>query len=384
MHLGLAHPADLNMPTPSVLWMDDQPEFLRGLGRILTRSGMPLSIDSAASIDEAETKLHERQYSAFVADCRMSNFDPAGENGAEFLLKVNHTFPVLPTFVCSAYLFEPVYEGRLHESNAIFLAEKTRELDAAQIKKDRFFTELYSSARSFDEVKDLKPELIRYSDYLAMPDRFTSEVNCHWQRHGTWISKELIRRGHLWCVVCGEEIVHSSDDLFDYPDETVLDQIGRDCKLIPFAYGTPLPPEQNIPGPEWTPTKYPKDFYPCIKLRLTDIVSDDFDTGAFQTHVSDELVQLGVLDHVRGNNSTHLGQDYRLVTKKIKVCLVAEDGTERAADLTVCVVKDWRNSPFVDVNGRRKILIGRDIFRAFNVEIALNSQSRRSSIRFLD
>ena len=370
---------------PSVLWMDDQPEFIRGLERILSKSGMPLSIESATSIDEAQQRLHEKQYSAFVADCRMSNFDPAGANGAAFLLEVNQTYPALPTFVCSAYLDDAMYEKRIRDSNAIVRADKTRELRLSGVKNDVFFSALYSWATAFDAVKSLRPETILYGDYMRSPDSFSSQIECHWQRHGLWITKELTRRKHLWGVVCGENIVASSDDLFDFPDEEALQRLGLDHNLIPFAYSLPLPPEQNNGSHQWNATKYPKDFYPCIRLRLTDIVSDDFDTGAIQTHVSDELVPVGLLDAVRGAAAgVHLGQSYRSVTKNIKVCLIAEDGTERESNLTVSVVKDWQNSPFVDVNGRRKILIGRDILRAFKVEISLNSVSMKSTIKFLN
>ena len=383
--LELFSTASSQAPAPSVLWMDDQPEFMRGLERILSKSGMPLSIEAATSIDRAQQMLHEKQYSAFVADCRMSNYDPAGANGAAFLLQVNQTYPALPTFVCSAYLDDAMYEKRIQDSNAIIRAEKTRELRLAGVKNDLFFSELYSCAIAFDAIKNLKPETILYGDYMRSPGQFSSQIECHWQRHGLWITKELTRRGHLWGVVCGEHIVLSSDDLFDFPDEAQLESIGRDQNLIPFAYSLPLPPEQNDGNHLWNATKYPKDFYPCIRLRLTDIVSDDFDTGAVQTHVSDELVPVGLLDAVRGAAAgIHLGQSYRSVTKNIKVCLIAEDGTERESNLTVSVVKDWKNSAFVDVNGRRKMLIGRDILRAFNVEISLNSQSRKSTIRFLD
>lgn len=108
--LELFSTASPQAPAPSVLWMDDQPEFMRGLERILSKSGMPLSIEAATSIDRAQQMLHEKQYSAFVADCRMSNYDPAGANGAAFLLQVNQTYPALPTFVCSAYLDDAMYE----------------------------------------------------------------------------------------------------------------------------------------------------------------------------------------------------------------------------------------------------------------------------------
>jgi len=152
--------------------------------------------------------------------------------------------------------------------------------------------------------------------------------------------------------------------------------LGRKNGLIPFAYSVDLPVEAN-----WGYTRYVNDRFPRLAVKVASLDLDDFDTGAMQTHLSDELLPLtgneAMVDHV------HLGRPYRSATTRVDINLIAHNGAERTASIPVRVVENWASSPFVTVNPSRKMLIGRDILRAFRVEIRLNSLTNRSEVHFI-
>lgn len=373
-----------------VLWMDDRPKTIATYKNILDAE-KTFDIDIATSIREAYEKLTTAEgdinvdkYEAFVADCRMDEYAEE-ENGAKFLKEMNELEKAFPMFVYSTWAEQPIYKKFLDQSYVIFVESKLGEFDSP-LSQNQFFKLIHEHGRRFQAVKNLEPEKITFSKYCEAPDAYQYEVAAHWEKHGHWITQELTRRQWLWGVVCAERMIDGSGDLFQYPNEDELIRMGEEHNLIPFAYSQPVLPEDSPPPANWNRTLAADDYYPTLNIKLGDVVlEDDFDTGALQTLVAEELVKRSFLDAIRDSRGTssHLGEPYQYRTKQVKVTITDSDGAVQTKDLPVAVVQDWGNSPFVKVNPHRRVLLGRDILRAFKVEVCLDSQNRITRIRFL-
>jgi hypothetical protein len=127
------------------------------------------------------------------------------------------------------------------------------------------------------------------------------------------------------------------------------------------------------------------DFYPAVRAKIAGVeLMGDFDTGAFQTFLSDEISRRGILDHLRDTETEfHLGEPYQFFSKKLSVSLLDGGGAEQTKEITVAVVERWGDTAFIKVNRERKVLFGRDLLRAFRIEIYLNSDNRITRVRFL-
>jgi hypothetical protein len=382
-------------PAPvKVLWMDDKPDSIENYRDILANENK-IEIQIATSINEAQQRikdpngsLNKEIYEAFIVDCQMDPFD-LSVNGAKFLKEVNEIDKAFPTFVYSAWSKDPRYTKYLDQSYAILI--EARGGFEHPLMENPFFRKVYEVSQRYREVKRLEPEKIPFHDYLNAPERYTQEVGAHWKKHGHWISKDLSRANWRWGVACGEEVVAGSNDLFDYPGEKKLIEIGLAHNLIPFAYSVPILPEDTPIRPTtgaigWNATANRNDYYPAIRVRIGSIeLREDFDTGAEQTIVAEDLVKMGILSFLREYSADfHLGDRYEFLTQQVEISLVDSSGNALTRELPVAVVKDWVKSPFTKVNRKRKVLLGRDLLRAFQVEVCLDSHNRVTRVRFLE
>jgi CheY-like chemotaxis protein len=377
--------AKLAPVTVQVLWMDDEPQTIENYRRLLERD-KKLVVKIVDSIDKADKELKTGKYAAFVADCKMDPHDPS-ENGAAFLHRLNERRKPFPTFVYSAWTDDPLYKDYLDQSYALIVESKPADWEYPLLQ-NQFFSRIYESGKRYSRLKDIKPEKIPFNDYVKNPMQYRSEVEVHWDKHGNWISKEMRKRAWLWSVVCGEQLVNGSGDLFDYPSEQELFNLGEAHNLIPFGYSLPLLPEDNMPPANqqssWSGTEFKNDYYPTINVLIGGkMLKDDFDTGAYQTFISEGLVTKGLFEFFRQYEGIHLDQSFEFTTKKIKLSIVDFEGNTEAKDVPVAVVRDWLESPFTMVNKNRKALFGRDLLRAFQVEVSLDSKNKITRIRFL-
>jgi hypothetical protein len=380
-------PAPQLAPQPlKVLWMDDQLDSIQTYATILGNKGseLPMNVDVADSIQVARDKINSEEYDAMVVDCRMDNYDHS-VSGARFLLEVNESHRFLPTFVYSAWSDDAHYKGDIEKSYAIDIVSKNQRFERP-LSRNKFFQALYRCGRRYVQAKVYQPEKIHFASYMQNPQLHSEDVGHHWKKHCYWIRGEMRKRKYLWSVVCGMEMIHGSSDLSDFPNEEALIKLGEKHKLIPFAYTSFIPPEDMNPIP-WENTDVTEgDFYPAIEARIANNkLWGDFDTGAFQTFLSDEISRRGRLDFSRDTETEyHLGEPYKYFAKKLNICLFdGKDGTEQSKELTVAVVERWKESSFTKVNKKRKALLGRDLLRTFKMEIYLNSATRETRIRFI-
>lgn len=367
-------------PLP-VLWMDNRPDAIRNFARLLQLEEAPLAIEFAESIDEARRQLEQKPYTAMVFDCKMDDLDTT-LNGAEFLVQVNGMDKCLPTYVYSAFGGDPVYRPYI-ERSYVRRVETKADSFGTPLARQPFFEQLMRDAELYQNLRDVKPEAIAFDRYLEDPETFNDVVSIHWEKHGHWIAREMALLPASWAVVCGEDIVLSSRDLLDYPDEVRLRELGKDTNLVPFAYTAAVLSEERMGtsagSADWHFVPEIDDSYPTLNIEIEGKgVVGDFDTGCPQTHASDSLVQKGMFDFFRGH--THLGQFYRAFSKTVDVTLGDASGEARTKKIAIQFVADWAGSPFKIINPRREALIGRDVLRAFRIEVVLDSSRRKTRI----
>jgi hypothetical protein len=186
------------------------------------------------------------------------------------------------------------------------------------------------------------------------------------------------RHNLQWVVICGETVAKKSTKLSDFPSEQELMKLGSDTDRIPFAYSKAHLPEQ-LP---WADTS-DGDSYPTLRLIIEGKhIIGDFDTGAYQTHVSDTIVNKGILDFVLSNDEgLHLGSSYRFFTKRVEVKITTDEGITRTNGIPIAFVEDWEKSPFVKINRKRIALIGRDVLTGFQIQVVLDGNSKKTHVQ---
>lgn len=368
-----------------VLWMDDKPDAIKNYARTLQAERSHIEIDIVTSIEEAKAKLQGnfRDYDALVVDCKMDDDDETA-NGAEFLLWINENYKGFPTFVYSGYWSDLPYKRFIDHSHAHVVQDK--QVFDPPLSNNHFFRSIYDVGAQYLHVKHLRPEEIPFPEFIKRPAKYEAATTAHRKKHGHWVRREMKKKNWVWSVVCGDDIVTGDEDIFKLPDTEELKKIGRERNRIPFIYSDPLPIESIPPpttgGTPWNRTRYANDFYPTLKARFgADFVTDDFDTGATQTVVSSALVKVDPAE--LWEEATHFNETYRFVQKKVHLTIVDTSGNEQTREIPLRVVDAWDRSPFQKINGSRKILFGRDVFRAFKLEVCLDSEKRRTMIRFI-
>jgi DNA-binding NtrC family response regulator len=85
--------------TKHVLLVDDESAILMAFKKLLQGPG--IEIDTADSMESAQSALHARNYDAVIADLRLG--DTGGEEGLEILRFVKKQNPATPTILITAY-----------------------------------------------------------------------------------------------------------------------------------------------------------------------------------------------------------------------------------------------------------------------------------------
>lgn len=378
------------MPTPKmaptevvkVLWMDDEPDNIINYKNLLSSTGK-MEIEVVKTVKEAKSRLETEDFHAFVADLKMDLVNDR-DNGAKFLADFTENNKFFPTFISSAWVDDVRFAKHIKKAYPIMIDYKNADF-TNPILENPFFKSIYNNGINFNKVKHHFPENITLKDYLTSPRSFQEEVETHWKKHSFWITSELKGKEALWGVACNLTIVASGADLLDFPDEEELIEIGEKYNRIPFAYTIPIAPE-TIPM-KWNRTTINKnvdDFYPALKIKLNNrILSGDFDTGAFQSFISSEFVQRGIFNSIQDTRwNDHLAKSYEYYTKKIPIEIEDVNGKKLVKKISVSVVKNWEETSFVSFNKNRKALLGRDILRAFELKIYLDSKNRVTYVEF--
>ena len=104
-----------------------------------------------------------------------------------------------------------------------------------------------------------------FTEYLALPDEERERIQFSvYQSQKKWIDAELERRSAEWILVCGGEVVESSETLRNYPSRGKLMALGKARGVVPFVFvKAPLVEEESA----WAALSH-ADFYPTLSIMI--------------------------------------------------------------------------------------------------------------------
>ena len=189
----------------------------------------------------------------------------------------------------------------------------------------------------------------------------------------------------------GDRVVRTSSDGGPIPAREELIAYGEEYDRIPFLFVRPPIVEETT----WVKTREKQvgsgadDYYPTLECTVkhdgkSHALVGDFDTGAVVSSIGSDFVPIDPLFDPLGK-SKHLDIEFKYSIKQITLLLTDESKNVHSSDLYVYVIDDWwgkkRRSPFVMVNPRRSMLVGRDVLQAFNsLRFTLDPNQRKTFI----
>jgi hypothetical protein len=213
---------------------------------------------------------------------------------------------------------------------------------------------------------DEKADLVRRADRIAR-DR---------------VDHELEASGASWLVLVGDTIVRKAADPLAIPSAEEVLKLGEPKGLVAFLFEAAR--IEEVPGSSapWAVLDG-QDRCPTIPLcigagsPLSVNVVGDLDTGSHATLIDADLVPEASITWFSGK---HLGHAFYWSPDRIEVEIATASGQRVRKPFPVRVVRDWATSPFVRVNPKRKVLVGRDFLRAFALSVVLRTGDAETDI----
>ncbi len=207
------------------------------------------------------------------------------------------------------------------------------------------------------------------------------------EENKSWIESQLQEHRAGWLVVVNGRVIVHGRSLDDYPDEAEIRGICEKTGKFPFVFvnnGLLAIEESET---TWHQTVHPDDYYPTLGLRFLSLdrarsveLVADFDTGALSTFseldqlVSSEIIETSLFDvpHI----ATHLNRRYSYILKHVLVQVDESTGYRHETPETAICVRDWHNSPFVQINPSREALVGRHLPNKLTLRLSLDFVAR--------
>lgn len=243
---------------------------------------------------------------------------------------------------------------------------------------------------------------VSLEQYVQMPEeekfRLQKEVqekNLEWLR---WKFSTL--PGASWIMVVDGQVIEQGKPK-DFPsDEQLLAIIRSKAEgKYPFCFGSPHESAIEESGASWHQTAYHStnypDYYPALAVYVgqTQVetaveLKADFDTGAPDAYCDlDWLQQHGIaqqLSFAITGSSRHLDSDYTYYRRRLCFKLVDESGTSRFVERHALCIRNWKKSPFVEVNPNRIALLGRGMLLELKPIVHLNFDRLETKVSFPD
>jgi hypothetical protein len=195
------------------------------------------------------------------------------------------------------------------------------------------------------------------------------------------IRTELEERGAAWIVLVGNDVVASSKSPWTIPSPEEVLQMGEPKGLVAYLFSGLLIEESKPVTSMWSKTRYyedkDRDQYPTIPLAVhhlngTSILLDaDLDTGSPVTFIDADLI--GVVGQKSWHSDIHLQQNYEWVPMLVSVSIETSAGVSNTKPVRALVVRNWKASSFVKINPARRMLVGRNLLRAFSLQLELRA-----------
>ncbi len=239
------------------------------------------------------------------------------------------------------------------------------------------------------ELESADPFHFPLSRFLTLSEE--ERVRLVWRAHDLAkerIAEEFQKRGAVWIVLLGDEVVASSNDLWAMPSSDEVLRYGKEKDIVPYLFSEVLIEESGPSTADWAETRYPGDRYPTIPIciRRPDntemFIQADLDTGAAQTFIDSSVT--GIPEPIVWSPAKHLGEGCELEFAELTVLVTTGQGTTLEKKFKMLRVRAWDKSPFIKINTRRRMLVGRDLLRFFGLEVVLRSAKAQTEIASSD
>jgi hypothetical protein len=210
------------------------------------------------------------------------------------------------------------------------------------------------------------------------------------KNNARWIEKKMRDLNAMWLIVIDGQIVASGPMLRTFPHDEEFDELCEKTGKFPFVFFSPRMFYIEETG-SWHPTAIPGDSYPTVRIKLKNDASEteleaDFDTGAMDTYLNlDFLLQhrlIMVKKRKIMKDSSHLGRNYRYITKSIWVEAKDKSGQRRQTRIVAICVTNWSHSPFVAINPNRTALVGRVTMLQLQPAVLLDFANRQTEVEY--
>jgi hypothetical protein len=198
-----------------------------------------------------------------------------------------------------------------------------------------------------------------FKEYLALSDEYREHIQLSvYQSQKEWIDAEIERRGVEWILVCGGEVVESSETLRNYPSREKLMALGKERGVVPFVFvKAPLIEEDST----WNALPH-ADFYPTLSIIIGSpqcaaekLVKSgiacvaDFDSGSphlflnYDMLLSHDIIDRQLIDQAHFRE--HLGQLYQFHILFVVIGVIDERGVPIVREFPALCVRNWQRSP---------------------------------------
>jgi hypothetical protein len=235
-------------------------------------------------------------------------------------------------------------------------------------------------------------ENVTLEEYTSLSQEEKFQLQCALlDANSAWIRRRFQQMGAAWIMVIDGEVVASSPDIDEYPQESDVLRICQQQGVFPFIFDDErllLTEESASP---WSATVYPTDTYPTVEIEVRSTglglrLAADFDTGALEVFVDLERLQAeGVIQLFPTEVPSpgfHLNRMYRRFRRTLSIGLVAADGTVRRSSLSVVCVQNWSNCPFTTINPNRLALVGRRLLQRLQPTVILRFAHQVTEVGF--
>ncbi|MDZ7290104.1 MAG: hypothetical protein ONB44_01630 [candidate division KSB1 bacterium] len=254
---------------------------------------------------------------------------------------------------------------------------------------------LTESRQSETSAPTMAEKFVSANVSLAQYEAWTPEerfqyLNNAKKINANWIKKHLQELGAAWLMVVDGEVIAHGASIQHLPQEQEFDALCEKHGKYPFVFFNPrlfMIEEASA----WHQTVEPDDAYPTVSVKLQSTRGDlelvaDFDTGAMDSYFDfDLLEQYGLLTQGPRDyedESVHLGQNFRFITKPLRLLVNDESGNSRKIVFFAFCIKNWHSSPFVTINPTRTALVGRSLFLMLAPVVHLDFATRNTKIDF--
>jgi len=222
----------------------------------------------------------------------------------------------------------------------------------------------------------------------------------HWQilekvfeEKKVWIEEQLKAHQAEWILVVGGKVEKSSSTLDNLPTKAEVYEIGKAKGFAPYLFVRDALIEEIASSPWSRITE--KDHYPTIpiyvgkqewddeKLDLVEnVLTADFDTGS-PTVVLDKdrlIERKWITDSEIGIIGSHLGRTYGYFLPELKLGCKTASGEMKSDVFRVRAVRNWKESPFCQINPERCGLVGRNVLIELSLHLLLKGDEKKTDI----